>query len=1213
MVSKFWLILNLGSCFPWDNSWSTWENSSQWTSWSDNMYLNSTTQLWQTWSQGQYFDATVNMWRSWDGSWLKGCSYQSNCFIWQTGQYYDLESKSWVTTWGINTVIVNSSQYHSIPICKSANIYVDPSSSSIIELGTQNDPYKNLVLAFIDVLNIFAHRNISINIYIKENKILPVTIGSMYIINIPQVSITTYTDSGTNPRQSTIVYSDSSVVILSKSTLFNIVSSTAINISSALNNSILLTAEKNSLQAKNIGLMIDRWNLSIKNVYFATNFTLNSTSFTFMRAVYQQLKSITISNASFKVKGNLFDTYDPLNFNATNIDIDYVDTPRGFYFQISWNYTGASTQNEIYFNNLTVYNSQARTIDMVGSLISFSGAANFTMLNSNIAIYGSISNPYPPIQFISNSGWNLNDGITQNFRITGSQFTLNQDSEYSKYIQFYSNLDSSYLRPVTISIGSLVFNGIVMSSQPLIKMYVNDQTQILSNNMTISGATFKDDVMHFSAANYVSLTAFTFKNITQLGNQIVHFDSVNMVDMSNIVIDGCNFAANDQLYYFLHRSNSGYFNVTGLVARNMNVNSRYIIYTTGVPSFIITNSIFESISISSYDSLMKTGTISELFIDSVNFTQIKSNTPGDNTNYLFDYDSFDLSKTTNFYINNIVITKSELAMLNINKISGVPRYSKYLNISNLEYSNSTFTDSNDIMTFTGMEQSIDFTISLTNIKFSSISFSTSGNLLLFQQQLSSPIVISSILLSNLTNAYILIEADDSHSLLLPTSIQASGMTISNVNAGYKSFINVMENSMLSITNSNINNVFSFDNGSVLRWSAKNSQVFFTNSVFKYNSAIQGGVFQVENDGIINLTNWTLSNNFAIQAGVVQAQNNGAFSFHYSTISSNYALSFPVGQCFDSILTSVFDNTTISSNTYYNKYSILALITNSTNWGTLCWVNTLFSNFLIMNSNLMDMTTSFYTIQLISSSLEISGMSTISNQMYIIDAFLSTIAIKNSTIRDTLLSGTGINVSASNLTISNMMMNNVSTISFTYPFIQVALGSNLLMDSVNYVNSKAPLLTLIGSSWTISNLNSSNLSIFSHFVKLQQATNATFYNWNLLNVSVAMMFANTFTDSRIFSMVNLNFNAVNWVPFYIINSEINLIDSLIVRNSMSNVLSLSNSKITMMSNTIIDSCGYYFTFYGTLYSANCKNYKFLCLHYRVFICILKSCFYFFNFI
>ena len=115
MVSKFWLILNLGSCFPWDNSWSTWENSSQWTSWSDNMYLNSTTQLWQTWSQGQYFDATVNMWRSWDGSWLKGCSYQSNCFIWQTGQYYDLESKSWVTTWGINTVIVNSSQYHSIP------------------------------------------------------------------------------------------------------------------------------------------------------------------------------------------------------------------------------------------------------------------------------------------------------------------------------------------------------------------------------------------------------------------------------------------------------------------------------------------------------------------------------------------------------------------------------------------------------------------------------------------------------------------------------------------------------------------------------------------------------------------------------------------------------------------------------------------------------------------------------------------------------------------------------------------------------------------------------------------------------------------------------------------------------------------------------------------------------------------------------------------
>ena len=784
------------------------------------------------------------------------------------------------------------------------------------------------------------------------------------------------------------------------------------------------------------------------------------------------------------------------------------------------------------------------------------------------------------------------DGITQNFRITGSQFTLNQDSEYSKYIQIYSNLDSSYLRPVTILIGSLVFNGIVMSTQPLIKMYVNGQTQIMSNNMTISGATFQDDAMYFSAADYVSLTAYTFKNITQLGNQIVHFDSVNMVDMSNIVIDGCNLASNDQLYYFFHRSNSGYFNITGLTARNMNINSRYIIYTTGVPSFVITNSIFESISISSYDSLMKTGTISELFIDSVNFTQIKSNTPGDNTNYLFDYDSFDLSKTTNFNINNIVITKSELAIFNINKISGVPRYSKYLNISNLEYSNSTFIDSNDIMTFTGMEQSIDFTISLTNIKFSSISFSTSGNLLLFQQQLSNPIVISGILLSNLTNAYILIKADDPHSLLLPTSIQASGMTISNVNAGYKSFINVMENSLLSISNSNIDNVFSFDNGSVLRWSAKNSQVFFANSVFKHNSAIQGGVFQVENDGIVNLTNWTLIYNFAIQAGIVQAQNNGAFSFHNSTISSNYALSFPVGQCFDSILTSVFDNTTISSNTYYDKYSILEFITNSTNWGTLCWVNTLFSNFLIMNSNLMDITTSFYTIQLISSSLEISGMSTISNQMYIIDAFLSTIAIKNSTIRDTLLSGTGINVSASNLTISNMMMNNVSTISLTYPFIQVALGSDLLMDSVNYINSGTPLLTLIGSSWTISNLNSSNLDIYSHFVILQQATNATFYNWNLLNISIVFAWANMFTDSYISSMVNLNFNAVNWIPFWTKNSQINLIDSMIIRNSMLTAFFFVKSNITMMSNTTIDTCGTSYLFYGTLYSENCKNYDFV---------------------
>ena len=214
------------------------------------MYLNSTTKLCQTCAIGEYFDATVNAWRSWDGSWLKGCSYQKNWFVWPTGQYYDLDSKEWVDSCAANTISVNRQSYQGIPIWKSLNIYVDPTSSSIIELGTKSDPYKNLVLAFLDALNIFSHQNVTLNIFVKENTVLPVTIGSMYIINISKVNLVTYTDSGTNPRQATIVYSDSPVVLLSNRTLFNILSSANVTPTTAISNPVLTAYEQSALQTK---------------------------------------------------------------------------------------------------------------------------------------------------------------------------------------------------------------------------------------------------------------------------------------------------------------------------------------------------------------------------------------------------------------------------------------------------------------------------------------------------------------------------------------------------------------------------------------------------------------------------------------------------------------------------------------------------------------------------------------------------------------------------------------------------------------------------------------------------------------------------------------------------------------------------------------------------------------------------------------------------
>ena len=1153
------------------------------------MYLSLTTNLCETCAAGQYFDATVNTWRSWDGSCLKGCSYQKNWFMCPTDLYYDLESKACVNSCGANTISVNRHRYQGVPIWKSTNIYVDPTSSSIIELGTKSDPYKNLVLAFLDALNIFSHQNVTLNIYVKENTILPVTIGSMYIINTPKVNIVTYTDSGTNPRQSTIVFLDTSVALMSKRTLFNILSSANVTPTSAISNSTLTASEQSSLQTKNIGFMINRWDFYMSNFKIITNFTSDATSFTLMKAVYLQTKTINITNVDFKIRGNLFDSYDPLSFSMTSIDIDYIESTRGFYFQTGWKDANSSTINEINFANITAYNSQERTVDMIGSLISFAGAANFTLSDSSISIYGSLINPYPPIQFLSTSGWNPNDGVSQIFLIQRTTFNLVQDSTNSKFVQVYSSIDNSYLRTLTINYNSLVFNGIVMSSQPLLKFYVNQNTKVLVSNISLSGATFQDDIMHISSAGYINLDSIAFKNITKLGDQLIHMYNSNKAILSNFIIDGWTLSSVDKKYYILHRSDVGSLIITGLIFKNTDVKSRTAVYAMGVPSLIVSYSTFQSSTISPDNSLIRTGIVSELNFNGINFTQIKSSVPGDNTNYLFDYDSLDLSKTTNFAFSNIIISNSEVSLFLINKVGGIPQSPKTFAISNLEYSDSTFSDRNNIIAFEGMELNIDFTITLSNIKFNSITFQTTGNLILFQQQLKNPLIVSNLIVSNIVNAYIQIKALNSHDTEFPTSIQISNMTASGVNAGFRSFITVTENSILNVADSSIQNVFSFDNGAVIRSSTKNSQVSFTNTTFKYNSAIQGGVALVEDNCVISFTNWTLSNNFAVQSGIIQAQNNGAFSFYSSTITSNYAWSFSIGQCFDTISTSLFTSSTISGNSNYDKNTIIKYITSSTNWGTLWWINTLYANYLIKNINLMSTDPSLYAIQLISSSCQISGKSTISNQIYFIDTFLSTIKILNSTIKDTLLLGADINASASNITISNMTISGITTRSFTNSLIQAAFESNLTMLYNSYTSSGAPLLTLIGSTCSIINLNSSNLNIFSHFTKFHQVTNATMIDWNLRNVSISTMFSMYSTDSYIHLMENINLNTVNVIPIKFITTKVRLINNMTVYKPSSNPLSFSESQV-YIQNSRFDSWGLSRPLYGTINSFKCKKIK-----------------------
>ena len=249
----------------------------------------------------------------------------------------------------------------------------------------------------------------------------------------------------------------------------------------------------------------------------------------------------------------------------------------------------------------------------------------------------------------------------------------------------------------------------------------------------------------------------------------------------------------------------------------------------------------------------------------------------------------------------------------------------------------------------------------------------------FQQQLSNYVSISSLTITNTTNANIFLQANNKQNTLLPVQVIISNLVTSNVNAGLSSLIEVNDNSILNITNSTIKSITSSDIGGFISVNTETSQVNIINSTVSSNTASEGGAFFVTNSGVIKTFASQFTSNYAPSSGLIKASNGGRFEFYGWTISSNYAAEAPIAILFDSSYPSILNSWTISNNTI-GSYS---------------------------GSN-------SYPIQLISSAITKTNSTQISNQYYILSSFVSTITFQNSTLASSGFNGTAIQVIGSTL-------------------------------------------------------------------------------------------------------------------------------------------------------------------------------------------------------
>ena len=165
----------------------------------------------------EYYDFSKDQWRTWDGSWLGYCNYQASWFQWSPSEIFDLDTLSCISSWDNPKILItDSTNFNVDSFWRNLSFYIDPKTTELIELGTKTYPYRTIEPVFAEILKHYSYKDITINIYLKENTTLMFEESKSFIIDIKEVIFETYSLVNSSPAKATIISTDKNVEGISK-------------------------------------------------------------------------------------------------------------------------------------------------------------------------------------------------------------------------------------------------------------------------------------------------------------------------------------------------------------------------------------------------------------------------------------------------------------------------------------------------------------------------------------------------------------------------------------------------------------------------------------------------------------------------------------------------------------------------------------------------------------------------------------------------------------------------------------------------------------------------------------------------------------------------------------------------------------------------------------------------------------------------------------
>jgi hypothetical protein len=184
---------------------------------------------------------------------------------------------------------------------------------------------------FVELLNFHAHSDRAINVYLKELTTNYINQKQAYIVNITTVNIESYTDELTDPTNAIIYAVDYDLDLFSSLTAMNLLVNSTLNLADRIYLDGITSDEITIIQTTDSSIYVLRSNLILNKLNIYRDIaTENQKSSIFIKAMYLQTRSVTITNAYFQISGFILDTIDPMSLFVEHVYIDFHATMGGF-------------------------------------------------------------------------------------------------------------------------------------------------------------------------------------------------------------------------------------------------------------------------------------------------------------------------------------------------------------------------------------------------------------------------------------------------------------------------------------------------------------------------------------------------------------------------------------------------------------------------------------------------------------------------------------------------------------------------------------------------------------------------------------------------------------------------------------------------------------------------------------------------------------------